>query len=55
MISYNWGSQLLAKRLNTHLQNDGYKTWIDLEKMDGSLLDSMAGQILPVPLQKGDP
>ena len=45
MISYNWDRHDLAKRINTHLQTDGYKTWIDLEKMEGSFPDSMSGEV----------
>jgi len=45
MISYQWGSQPLIKRIASHLKELGYNIWIDIEEMQGSTLDAMASAV----------
>eukprot|EP00026_Physarum_polycephalum_P003814 Phypoly_transcript_03830.p1 GENE.Phypoly_transcript_03830~~Phypoly_transcript_03830.p1 ORF type:complete len:610 (+),score=59.25 Phypoly_transcript_03830:475-2304(+) len=42
MISYNWGSQAMAKKIKQSLTDFGYNVWIDIERMQGSTLEAMA-------------
>jgi hypothetical protein len=42
MISYNWRHQALALRINEDLKAHGYRTWIDVEKMEGDIMTRMA-------------
>ena len=42
MLSYNWDHQDVIKRINKALQTRGYMTWIDVEKMQGSTIETMA-------------
>lgn len=42
MLSYNWGSQKLVKRVDDLLRANGIKTWVDYRDMGPNLLDSMA-------------
>ena len=45
MLSYNWDHQSVVKRINTSLQDRGYKVWIDIEKMQGSTVEAMSAAI----------
>ena len=46
MLSYNWFDQRSVVRLNRSLQQRGYSTWIDLERMKGSTLDSISDAVV---------
>jgi hypothetical protein len=45
MLSYCWAHQQLFVQLNSKLKAKGYRTWIDLEQMKGSTMDSMAAGV----------
>ena len=45
MLSYQWDVQPTIVRLNGSLQQRGYKTWLDLECMKGSVMDAMSDAI----------
>ena len=45
MLSYNWGHQDVIKRLNTALKSRGYSVWIDIEKMQGSTVETMSAAV----------
>ena len=45
MLSYNWGHQSVIKRVNRALQRLGYVVWIDIEKMQGSIVEVMAAAV----------
>jgi len=45
MISYQWGSQELVKKIAFALRDHGYNIWIDIEKMKGNTLDAMAAAV----------
>ena len=36
MISYQWGSQELMKRIRDELKSAGYEVWMDLDNMSKS-------------------
>eukprot|EP00808_Paulinella_micropora_P018834 g49530.t1 len=42
MISYCWADQQQVLRLRDEMQSRGYKVWIDVEQMQGSILSAMA-------------
>ena len=42
MISYNWDHQKAAIRISQLLKSRGYNVWIDVDKMEGSIIDAMA-------------
>ncbi|XP_064620815.1 uncharacterized protein LOC135483734 [Lineus longissimus] len=42
MLSYDWSHQDLVKKISDSLKASGYKTWIDVEQMEGSTLQAMA-------------
>ncbi|CAK8679893.1 unnamed protein product [Clavelina lepadiformis] len=41
MISYNWESQKLAKKIYEKLEKRGYKVWIDIKCMNKNIYDRM--------------
>ncbi|XP_076815436.1 uncharacterized protein LOC143461559 [Clavelina lepadiformis] len=41
MISYNWESQKLAKKVCKKLEKRGYKVWIDIKYMQKNIYDQM--------------
>ncbi|XP_076815435.1 uncharacterized protein LOC143461558 isoform X5 [Clavelina lepadiformis] len=41
MISYNWESKNLAKKIYEKLENRGYKVWIDIKYMKKNIYDQM--------------
>jgi hypothetical protein len=45
MLSYNWDHQDVIKRVHASLVHRGYTTWIDVEKMQGSTVEAMAGAV----------
>ena len=45
MLSYNWNVQDTIKRLNLALKGRRYAVWIDIEKMQGSTMEAMAGAV----------
>jgi hypothetical protein len=42
MLSYNWKSQEIIKKLAQSLKSVGYDCWIDIERMTGDIMDAMA-------------
>ena len=42
MISYQWDSQDLAKKVYAKLKGYGFNTWMDLEAMSGNINEAMA-------------
>ena len=40
MISYNWTQQPLVLKLRDALNSAGYKIWIDVDHMSGSILEA---------------
>ena len=40
MLSYNWGDQPTVTRINESLQRRKYITWLDTERMKGSIMDA---------------
>jgi len=45
MLSYQWGSQELVKKIADGLRHAGYRIWIDIEEMRGSTLEAMASAV----------
>ncbi|CAL1544855.1 unnamed protein product [Lymnaea stagnalis] len=45
MISYNRHHKTMVEKINKALKDRNYKTWIDVEDMSGSTLDSMSTAI----------
>ncbi|XP_072048011.1 uncharacterized protein [Amphiura filiformis] len=45
MISYQWEHQERAKKVRDMLQAKGYHVWMDVDKMEGNLLVSMANAV----------
>ncbi|XP_072048014.1 uncharacterized protein [Amphiura filiformis] len=45
MISYQWEHQERAKKVKDMLQAKGYHVWMDVDKMEGNLLVSMANAV----------
>ncbi|XP_072027470.1 uncharacterized protein [Amphiura filiformis] len=41
MISYQWDAQKRMIKLRDKLKQEGYDVWMDIEKMEGSILESM--------------
>jgi len=46
MISYNWGTQPLAKSIAANLRKLGMDVWLDLDNMNGDVMTAMAEAIL---------
>jgi len=42
MISYSWSQQDRMRQLSAYLQNLGFMVWLDVEQMEGSVLEKMA-------------
>jgi len=42
MLSYEWGSKELARKIKGALTAKGYKVWIDIDHIQGSILEAMA-------------
>ncbi|CAF4011905.1 unnamed protein product, partial [Rotaria sordida] len=42
MISYNWDSQTICKKIYDRLQSDGYTVWLDVQNMHGCVYTAMA-------------
>ncbi|OWF54050.1 uncharacterized protein LOC110445638 [Mizuhopecten yessoensis] len=42
MISYNWADQKKLLKVRDSLQEVGYKVWMDVDNMEGDILDAMA-------------
>ncbi|XP_069137832.1 uncharacterized protein [Argopecten irradians] len=42
MISYNWADQKMLLKVRDNLQAAGYKVWMDVDNMEGDILDAMA-------------
>ena len=42
MISYNWSHQTVALHLRDELRARGYNVWIDVERMEGDVIEAMA-------------
>jgi hypothetical protein len=45
MVSYNWGQQVVIKRIARALKARKYRVWIDIEKMQGSTIEAMAAAV----------
>ena len=42
MISYQWETQLTMLRVKQELESQGFTVWMDVEQMEGSILETMA-------------
>ena len=42
MISYQWDSQKVLVELKNRLRDSGYRVWMDVEQMRGSIVETMA-------------
>ena len=42
MISYQWDQQVTAVLVAQSLKKRGYNIWIDVDRMEGSIMDAMA-------------
>lgn len=42
MLSYNWGNQKILLQIRDRLQEKGLTVWMDVDKMEGSILEAMA-------------
>jgi len=42
MISYSWAQKEKARDIADHLKRKGFNIWIDIEQMEGSVLEKMA-------------
>ena len=42
MISYNWEQQPIMLKIRDSLKQQGYKVWMDVDKIGGSTLQAMA-------------
>jgi hypothetical protein len=45
MISYNWGNQRMVKRIAKYLRDHGITVWIDVDNLQGSIVEAMANAI----------
>ena len=45
MISYQWDCQEIILRVKDELRSAGFNVWIDVEKIEGSTLQSMASAV----------
>ena len=45
MISYQWDHQPTMLEVKQNLQGAGFNVWLDLDKMGGSILETMARAI----------
>jgi len=41
MISYSWSQQPMVKKIHAALVKSGYEVWVDIERMEGSVLARM--------------
>ncbi|KAJ3044380.1 hypothetical protein HDV00_002272 [Rhizophlyctis rosea] len=46
MLSYNWGTQAIVKRIHDSLVSRGYTVWFDLNLMSGNVYAKMAEAVL---------
>lgn len=42
MISYQWDTQQTMLRVKHELETRGFSVWMDVEQMEGSILETMA-------------
>lgn len=42
MLSYNWGNQKILLQIRDRLQERGLTVWMDVDNMEGSILEAMA-------------
>ena len=42
MISYSWSQQDCMRQLSAYIQSLGFVVWLDVEQMEGSVLEKMA-------------
>ena len=42
MISYQWDDQKYCLNMRDHLISHGYKVWMDIDKMHGSVLETVS-------------
>lgn len=42
MISYQWDAQQTMLRVKQELETRGFTVWMDVEQMEGSILETMA-------------
>lgn len=42
MLSYNWGNQKILLQIRDRLQEKGMTVWMDVDNMEGSILEAMA-------------
>lgn len=42
MLSYNWGNQKILLQIRDRLQEKGLTVWMDVDNMEGSILEAMA-------------
>ncbi|XP_072016913.1 uncharacterized protein [Amphiura filiformis] len=45
MISYQWGTQDRMKMIRDKLQQEGYQVWIDIDKIEGSIVEAMGNAV----------
>ena len=45
MISYQWDSQEMCKKIKKSLADSGYKVWMDVEQMHGNIFECMANAV----------
>ncbi|XP_053381902.1 uncharacterized protein LOC128549332 [Mercenaria mercenaria] len=45
MISYQWADQHVLKSVRDNIKARGYKVWMDIDKMSGSILDAMGNAV----------
>ena len=42
MISYQWDTQETMLQVKAELETQGFSVWMDIEQMEGSILETMA-------------
>ncbi|XP_071121777.1 M protein, serotype 5-like [Mytilus edulis] len=45
VISYNWGHQEVVKKISESLKNENIKVWMNVDNMQGCIVDDMANAI----------
>eukprot|EP00055_Hartaetosiga_balthica_P010241 m.43148 g.43148 ORF g.43148 m.43148 type:complete len:886 (-) comp7094_c0_seq1:160-2817(-) len=45
MLSYPWAYQSIIKKILSSLKMSGYNVWVDIERMEGSILEAMASAV----------
>lgn len=45
VISYNWGHQEVVKKIYESLKNENIKVWMNVDNMQGCIVDDMANAI----------